>query len=511
MFVDEMYIGEEKRDASSKVRGFIYQDLLAVEQLIDSKDETNELYSEWAEDIYCESDSTIIITQAKYYTSDNINFSEIYSELYYQYLRLKLLDCEKRVTCKLSYYSKNQDKGVVTKEHVLDNIKKNGFKMGEVDLEKLSAKDKKQILDSAYYFNDKKRKKSERERFLYEYASSSKVLEDFITNIYVEDFRNNVIEDFREELKNKIYKEVYSNTRATQIEDWREEVISDIFIAISVSYIQQSYDESNNAREERKRTKGELINKLISIVNGSSELNIIPYLIQCYIDECLIDYVLEDESLEENKERKEIIKFYENLAASTKEFFYEYLIDDEAQFALLNTISRRANKLLNKESYLIKSLREKSEVFMEHRESFMSFLQYSWKILFDIGCDEFSKYIKKNCLEYIRFDFEGQTNTVILSLSNNPLRDGEHVHKRFRQLKNKPSTWFWKNNRIRGFRNYELDIKHISEELKNNTAYISQDMFKIECLECIKTEEEFANKENCNNCIFSEECVRGEK
>ena len=71
---------------------------------------------------------------------------------------------------------------------------------------------------------------------------------------------------------------------------------------------------------------------------------------------------------------------------------------------------------------------------MEHRESFMSFLQYSWKILFDIGCDEFSKYIKKNCLEYIRFDFEGQTNTVILSLSNNPLRDGEHVHKRFRQL-----------------------------------------------------------------------------
>ena len=237
MFVDEMYIGEEKRDASSKVRGFIYQDLLAVEQLIDSKDETNELYSEWAEDIYCESDSTIIITQAKYYTSDNINFSEIYSELYYQYLRLKLLDCEKRVTCKLSYYSKNQDKGVVTKEHVLDNIKKNGFKMGEVDLEKLSAKDKKQILDSAYYFNDKKRKKSERERFLYEYASSSKVLEDFITNIYVEDFRNNVIEDFREELKNKIYKEVYSNTRATQIEDWREEVISDIFIAISVSAI----------------------------------------------------------------------------------------------------------------------------------------------------------------------------------------------------------------------------------------------------------------------------------
>ena len=101
-FAVQMYRGEHKRDASSKVRGFIYQDLLAIEYLIESNDNSSlELYSEWAEDIYVETNESVSIIQVKYYTSSNINFKEIYNELFYQYVRLKLLDCNKNIKCKL--------------------------------------------------------------------------------------------------------------------------------------------------------------------------------------------------------------------------------------------------------------------------------------------------------------------------------------------------------------------------------------------------------------------------
>ena len=35
--IKEMYHGEENRDASSKIRGFLFQDLVAISKLLDEK------------------------------------------------------------------------------------------------------------------------------------------------------------------------------------------------------------------------------------------------------------------------------------------------------------------------------------------------------------------------------------------------------------------------------------------------------------------------------------------
>lgn len=505
-FAEKMYIGEHTRDASSKVRGFMYQDLLAVEQLIESKESTFKLYSEWAEDIYTESDNNVTITQVKYYTSKSINFKEVYQELFYQYLRLKLLGCKKKITCKLSYYTKHKSRNCGSACHIIDNLTDKGInKIGNCEIDTLNEVDKQKILDSAYFVDGKLRPKDEREKYLYNNASNYNLLREFINRDYEEDFRNDEINDFREYLKKRIYDEVCNNI---DVSHWKKELLCDVAISIAVCYIQESYNESNLKGKERRRTKSELMTKIINIVNGANGCNTIAHILQCYIDELLIDYILEDESLENNSQKNKIIKFYENLAASTKIFFNEFLITIEAEYSLLNTISNRKKSRLNKDMYNTECYLKRCEVFMEHRQAFESFCMYTWKILYDLDCSEFGKYIKKDFKEYLRFDFPNNKKVVILSQSNYPNREGRYIYERFKEVKERPQKWLWRNNKIRGFRNYELDVKNISEELENSTAYISEEMFEVECLECIKTEEDFANKENCYNCIFSDECIR---
>ena len=43
------FTGEEKRDASASIRGFVYQNLLAIEELI--KEDTDRVFCEYIEDI----------------------------------------------------------------------------------------------------------------------------------------------------------------------------------------------------------------------------------------------------------------------------------------------------------------------------------------------------------------------------------------------------------------------------------------------------------------------------
>ena len=48
--IKEMYHGEENRDASSKIRGFLFQDLVAISKLLDEK--TVYVIPEYIEDVF---------------------------------------------------------------------------------------------------------------------------------------------------------------------------------------------------------------------------------------------------------------------------------------------------------------------------------------------------------------------------------------------------------------------------------------------------------------------------
>lgn len=83
------FMGEKKRDASSSIRGFVYQNLLAIEELI--KENTDRVFCEYVEDITSiDKNGDCKIIQAKYYSS-TMPLSmekEVFREMYCQYLKL---------------------------------------------------------------------------------------------------------------------------------------------------------------------------------------------------------------------------------------------------------------------------------------------------------------------------------------------------------------------------------------------------------------------------------------
>ena len=86
--LENMYLGDANRDASDKIRGFLFQDLVAINYLLD--EETEYVCLEFLEDVdvFC-SDGTLKFIQVKYYPKTNPAMKEIMTDLYYQYLRME--------------------------------------------------------------------------------------------------------------------------------------------------------------------------------------------------------------------------------------------------------------------------------------------------------------------------------------------------------------------------------------------------------------------------------------
>ena len=84
-----MYEGDKNRDATSKIRG-VFQDYVAIMSLL--KKQVKYVYLEYLEDVdvFFE-DGTFEVIQVKYYPKTSPKMKEISTDLYYQYLRLQML------------------------------------------------------------------------------------------------------------------------------------------------------------------------------------------------------------------------------------------------------------------------------------------------------------------------------------------------------------------------------------------------------------------------------------
>ena len=85
-----MYEGDRNRDAADKIRGFLFQDYVTIMCLLQNQVEY--VCSEYLEDVdvFFE-DGTFEFIQVKYYPKKYPNMKEISTDLYYQYLRLQML------------------------------------------------------------------------------------------------------------------------------------------------------------------------------------------------------------------------------------------------------------------------------------------------------------------------------------------------------------------------------------------------------------------------------------
>ena len=85
-----MYEGDKNRDATSKIRGFLFQDYVAIMSLL--KKQVKYVCLEYLEDVdvFFE-DGTFEFIQVKYYPKTSPKMKELSTDLYYQYLRLQML------------------------------------------------------------------------------------------------------------------------------------------------------------------------------------------------------------------------------------------------------------------------------------------------------------------------------------------------------------------------------------------------------------------------------------
>lgn len=102
-----MYDGDKDRDATSKIRGFLFQDYITIMCLL--QNQVKYVCSEYLEDVdvFFE-DGTFEIIQVKYYPKTNPNIKEISTDLYYQYLRLQMLQSTLTAVPKLYIHRKSK-------------------------------------------------------------------------------------------------------------------------------------------------------------------------------------------------------------------------------------------------------------------------------------------------------------------------------------------------------------------------------------------------------------------
>lgn len=196
-----MYDGDKERDASSKVRGFVFQDYVTVMCLL--KDDVEYVCAEYLEDIdVFFNDGNFECIQVKYYPKKYPKWEEIYTDLYYQYLRLLMLRSSLTVKPVLLIH-KNGGVSIPTVE-TMETYVGRGDELKDTVIYS-NAKDEEAWLRQNVY---KASKKDEQKTILFASKASKATINEFIDKLKVSKLDN--IETYKDELKKELLKQ-YSN------------------------------------------------------------------------------------------------------------------------------------------------------------------------------------------------------------------------------------------------------------------------------------------------------------
>lgn len=232
-FLSELRCGEERRDASASIRGFLYQDYLALDLLLS---ETGNICLEFIEDICFFSKNKVCFYQVKYFPKSDLKSLEISKTLFYQYIRSQMIDKKSVIVKQLEiclFYYLNKEI-----EFVSDKFEKHMNKEFPESKEIINDED---LIDK---INQMKTMK-EREELLFS-NRSNKYIKDFfkiIKFVKKEDFQN-IKSNITENMKSII---MYENSFLLN-----EENILDIMFSLGLSMIRERYClDSDNDIEKR--------------------------------------------------------------------------------------------------------------------------------------------------------------------------------------------------------------------------------------------------------------------
>lgn len=200
----------------------------------------------------------------------------------------------------------------------------------------------------------------------------------------------------------------------------------------------------------------------------------------------------------------------------------------DGQKQLLNTISREDSSYVS--CYDSLTLDDRLIRIAECRDGFDNFLDYVWKIMLDIYKEKEdsdsdvstdselldpANYVDDTVTEYICFNFPDDKfvnySVILPEAGSKYKRSLYNIVGRMLKTSNKPEKWFFKNNRnLDGKNYYDYSTAAVYEE--PSIVNLGDNSFYIECMDCIKTDfEEWNNFENCSECVFSLDCVKGRK
>lgn len=499
-----MYEGDKSRDASDKIRGFLFQDYVLIRCLLQNHVEY--VCSEHLEDIdvFFE-DGTFEFIQVKYYPKTSPKMGEISTDLYYQHLRLQMLHSTLKPVPKL-YIHRNSTVEKPTYDEMITYIGLENALPKSVLYSK--AADSTNWLRTNVY---SKNKKGEQKAALFSAMASEETLKEFVAKFDV--YHQPDINQYKEEVMEALVKAYPDTDNDRKEEHWKV-----ILLGLAISYIQRRYTLVNPNFEQMRVDKKEFDQYMMDSTKTKTETTIANYLVGIVCEKY-------GEIIKNNELSDYQIRMLNQIYQNTLQWINEIGEDVDCQYQLLNTFSTdEASKIV---SYRGASVDERLLYMAESKPHFLVFIEYLWKIMLNICQEkindeaEFSIYLElfdpchymvMSVTDYVCLNFPEDkyiNHAVILPRVGGDFKGVKRkIVERMLKTAPKPGKWFFENSKLaKGKNYYNYSTANVNEN--PTVADLGEDSFYIECMECIGIDEgEWSVKENCGNCIFSEKCVK---
>lgn len=498
-----MYEGDKARDASDKVRGFLFQDYIAIKCLL--QDGVEYVCSEYLEDVdvFFENGRFEFI-QVKYYPKTTPDMGEISTDLYYQYLRLKMLSSRLVAVPRLYIHRKQ-----TVNQPTLDEMKSYiGAGAGLPNTPAYPADPGAWLRGNVY---SGKKKKGEQKKTLFDYAASEETLQGFVNDFAIQKQKN--IIEYREDLMEALG-QVYPNPADDGDDDnWQR-----ILLGLAISYIQRRYTLVDPSFEDLRISKGDFDAYMTASVETKTEKTIVSYLVGACTER--FESIIQHNNLSDFQ-MNILLRIYRK----TLLWVSDLAKDKEGQYRLVNTLSKKSAKVVSKFKAL--SIDGRLSSITECWDGIQTFLGYLWKIMLNLSQEKLGKnanmdqtpdlfdplhYVDEKVTDYICLNFPEDRHVdhcVILPEALSEFRGVKRrIAERIFALDPKPEKWYFSNRDIENGENiYNYSTADVDE--KATVADLGKDSFYIECMECIGIDEgKWSRPERCGDCIFSMNCAK---
>lgn len=502
-----MYEGDKNRDATEKIRGFLFQDYVAIMCLLE--DGVESVFSEYIEDVSVVSqDNTFKFIQVKHYPNTTPDKKEIFTDLYYQYLRLKMLRSNYKPKPLLYIHGKSHVKkpDLSDMKTYIKDITDLATDIPE-NKELLDYDDSVNFLKDIVYKENKKNQKKE----LFKEAASVDSINDFLAKCEVKQLNN--IERYKSELLDKL-DTTYPSTYLKDKDNWKR-----ILLGLAVSFIQRRYSQKDPSFDDLLFEKNIFNKYMIEGAQLNTEQSIVNYLVGLASERFI-------QIMGHNDFTKFQIFIMNHIYKNTINWIKDNTSDIEGQFKLLYTISK--DEIEKVENFKSLTVDDRFSEIVRCGYDWQDFLSYLWKIMLDI-CQEQIKdinniqgeqvymklfdpatYIDSNVTGYVclKFPEDNMINTIILPKVGDEFVKGKRiVVERMIDLSPKPAKWFMQNSGLMWGKNY-YDYSTANACEDPSVIDLGEDSFYIECMRCIGIDEgKWCIPDECSKCIFTEKCV----